>query len=140
MTWTTCHMTRTTCHLSCHRESSMGNISGPSALRFAQLLAAHLGSYMHLYEANIITNGEVVMAENLHFLLPTCGTILAAALSCPGVCVCVCVCVCVEYVCVCIPSCFGHYHLLRTQLPFFLFPSPIHQVLCLWSGSALSLL
>eukprot|EP00731_Ephydatia_muelleri_P003721 Em0001g3721a len=72
------------------RESSMGNISGPSSLRFAQLLAAHMGSYVHLYEANIITNGEVVVEvckqargmENLHSLLPTCGAILAAALSC----------------------------------------------------------
>ena len=93
----------------------MGNISGPSSLRFAQLLAAHMGSYVHLYEANIITNGEVVVEvckqargmENLHSLLPTCGAILAAALSCsmgPGVCVCVyvkSVCVCVKSVCVC---------------------------------------
>ena len=72
------------------RESGMGDICAPSSLKFAQLLAAHIGSYVHLYEANIITNGEMVAEvckqargmENIHSLLPTCGAVLAAALSC----------------------------------------------------------
>ena len=78
----------------------MGDICAPSSLKFAQLLAAHIGSYVHLYEANIITNGEMVAEvckqargmENIHSLLPTCGAVLAAALACstgPGVCVCI---------------------------------------------------
>ena len=91
----------------------MGNISGPSSLRFAQLLAAHLGSYVHLYEADIITNGEVVevckqrtytsfsLRVEPYWLLPS-PVVLAQVCVCVHVCVCVCVCV---HVCVCVCVC-----------------------------------
>ena len=68
----------------------MCDVCPKASLRFAQLLAAHIGSFVHLYEVNTITNGELVAEvgaqaagmENLHSMVPCCGAILAAALSC----------------------------------------------------------
>ena len=77
----------------------MGEVCAVNSLEQAQLLAAHVNAFVHIYETNIVTSGEFVVVlrhnqygmENLHSLLPCAGAVLAAVLSCveDGTCVCV---------------------------------------------------
>ena len=55
-----------------------------------QLLAAHADAFVHLYETNVVTSGELIVevANNqlgmgsLHSTLPTSGAVVAAVLAC----------------------------------------------------------
>lgn len=68
----------------------MSDVTVEMALEYAQKLCVHSGSYVHLYETNVVTSGELVVEiqnsqygiGNLHSTLPCSAGILAAVLSC----------------------------------------------------------
>lgn len=68
----------------------MSEVTVEMALEYAQKLCVYSGSYVHLYETNVITSGELVVEifnsqlgmGNLHSTLPCSAGIMAAVLSC----------------------------------------------------------
>lgn len=68
----------------------MADVSVSSALTYAQKLCAYSGSFVHLYEANVVTSGELVTEifntqlgmGNLHSTLPCSAAIIAAVIAC----------------------------------------------------------
>lgn len=61
-----------------------------TALEHAQRLCVYTSSFVHLYEANVVTSGEVVVEiantqlgmGNLHSTLPCSAAVMAAVLAC----------------------------------------------------------
>ena len=72
------------------RDGTQLDISMEDALAQGQLLAAHTEAFVHLYEPNVVTSGELIVevANNqmgmgvLHSTLPTSGAVVAAVLGC----------------------------------------------------------
>ena len=72
------------------RDGTIGECPVSQALENGQLLAAHTEALVHLYETNVVTNGEVVVEVsnnqlgmgNLHSTQPCAGAIMAAVLAC----------------------------------------------------------
>lgn len=72
------------------RETQMSDVSINTALEYAQKLCTYTSSYVHLYEANVVTSGELVVEVsnnqtgmgNLHSTLPCSAAIVAAVVAC----------------------------------------------------------
>ena len=72
------------------RDATIGECPVSHALENGQLLAAHTDSLVHLYETNVVTNGEMVVEisnnqlgmGNLHSIQPCAGAVMAAVLAC----------------------------------------------------------
>ena len=72
------------------RDCTIGECPVSQALENGQLLAAHTEALVHLYETNVVTNGEMVVEVtnnqlgmgNLHSVHPCAGAIMAAVLAC----------------------------------------------------------
>lgn len=68
----------------------MSEVSLDDCLEYGQKLAAHTKAFIHLYETNVVTCGEVIVEiannqvgmGNLHSILPCCGAVTAAVLAC----------------------------------------------------------
>ena len=73
----------------------MCHVKVDDALEYAQRLCARTGAYVHLYEMNTVTSGEVVIENknpqvgmgNLHSTLPCSAGIAAAILACVQQCI-----------------------------------------------------
>ncbi len=72
------------------RDTKTHDIKLEDALDAAQNLAAHTTALIHIYEANVVTSGEVIVEVtnnqvgmgNLHSTLPVCGAVISAVLAC----------------------------------------------------------
>jgi hypothetical protein len=68
----------------------MSDVTVDMALEYAQKLCVHSGSFVHLYETNVVTSGELVVEitntqlgmGNVHSALPCSAGIIAAVLAC----------------------------------------------------------
>ena len=68
----------------------MCDVTVDMALEYAQKLCVYSGSFVHLYETNVVTSGELVVeifnsqmgVGNLHSTLPCSAGIMAAVLAC----------------------------------------------------------
>ena len=68
----------------------MCQVSSEDALENAQKLSAQTKSFVHIYETNVVTNGEIVLEVannqvgmgNLHSILLVSGAVAAAVLAC----------------------------------------------------------
>ena len=68
----------------------MGHVKVIETLEHAQKLCAHTSAFVHLYETNTVTSGEVVLEitntqigmGNLHSTLACSGAVTAAVLAC----------------------------------------------------------
>lgn len=72
------------------RDGTMQEVPITDALEQGQKLAAHTNAFIHLYETNLLTSGEVVVQinnsqlgmEKLHSTLACSGAVVAAVLGC----------------------------------------------------------
>ncbi|XP_064399991.1 uncharacterized protein LOC135346330 isoform X2 [Halichondria panicea] len=72
------------------RDTKSHDIKLEDALDAAQNLAAHTTALIHIYEANVVTSGEVIVEVtnnqvgmgNLHSTLPVCAAVVSAVLAC----------------------------------------------------------
>ena len=72
------------------RDATMMEVPPHEALEQGQLLSAHTNAFVHLYETNVVTNGEIIVEitnnqlgmGSLHSTLPCAGAITAAVLAC----------------------------------------------------------
>ena len=68
----------------------MNNVAVEDAMEYAQKLCSYSFSFVHLYETNMVTSGELVAEihntqlgmRGLHSTLPCSGAVIAAALAC----------------------------------------------------------
>ena len=72
------------------RDGTRLDIKADEVLAQGQLLAAHTEAFVHLYEMNVVTGGEVIVEltntqlgmGGLHSVMPTSGAVMAAVLAC----------------------------------------------------------
>lgn len=72
------------------RDGTMDQCPVDQAVEYGQLLSAHTNAFIHLYETNVVTSGEVVVEitnnqlgmGKLHSTLPCAGAVMAAVLAC----------------------------------------------------------
>lgn len=72
------------------RDGTRLDIKVDEVLAQGQLLAAHTDAFVHLYEMNVVTGGEVIVEltntqlgmSALHSVMPTSGAVMAAVLAC----------------------------------------------------------
>lgn len=68
----------------------MCSVPVDTGMEYAQKLCAHSSAYVHVYETNVVTSGELVVEitntqqgmGNLHSTLPCSAAVVAATLAC----------------------------------------------------------